>query len=92
MPKVQCECGYIFYLSRTTANEYLCVPEPDIEQLIDECARGITVDRLIEILDKRAINALLCPDCGRVLVEHGTSGRYVSYVREQPRSHPPPEF
>jgi hypothetical protein len=82
MSKVKCECGYIFNLSKDSAQEHSLVPEKDIRELIIKAdEKPIDSNELEKGLDKNRKFVLICPQCFRILVEEDARGSFVSYVR-----------
>jgi hypothetical protein len=79
MAKVRCVCGHVFKLSTEAPESYSLVPEQDIENAVFEATQHpLNADQLTEFLDRRSRNVLICPQCGRLLLE-GENGTYQFY-------------
>ena len=82
MPKVKCECGYIFNLSEDCPFNYSLIPEADIIALLLALDNGaITSAKAADMLDLHRRDVLICPKCGTVLIEEGNGPGYIPYER-----------
>ncbi len=87
MPKLACQCGYVFNLSVIPCpEESLLIPDQVFVEALEQAeVATVPASGLLAGLDAASTRILVCPQCDRIHREDpDQQGRYTSYLREGP--------